>query len=143
MKLTRAKTQDRTEEIRMELVELKELKAQVRQQKRNFRKNFGMRPPLNNEYAIQDHLEAYLKLHDIPYKREVHIKNGRIDFMTDKELIEVKKLWQHQHLYQAIGQLHYYNKSTGEKYRLVVCSEQFTPVQEEILMSLNIEARVI
>lgn len=135
--------QDRTEEIKKELAELHQLKVKAKEHKRNLSKMKAGRYSVGNEYEIQDRLEAYFISNQIPYKREVKIIYGRIDFMTESHLYEVKKLWNKSDLFNAIGQLTYYNRCHNDKFILSLCSEHFTPDQLDLLKTLNIEAEVI
>lgn len=134
---------DRTQEIKQELSELNQLKAKAKEHRHNLSKINAGRYSVGNEYEIQERLENYFISNKIPYAREVNVKRGRIDFIADGRIFEVKKLWNKQDLFNAIGQLTYYNRCYDDKYILVVCSEHFTPNQKEILKTLNIEARTI
>lgn len=70
---------------------------------------------LYDEYGIQNYLADAMKFHKIKYYKEYKVKcGGRIDFLTDKAIIEVKKSCSVNSLYRAIGQLVYYQKALEE-----------------------------
>ena len=124
-------------------MELQQLRAKAKEHRHNLNKMNAGRYSEGNEYEIQARLENYFISNQIPYKREVKIKYGRIDFVTESHLYEVKKLWNKADIFNAIGQLTYYNRCHNDKYISSLCSEQFTPNQLDLLKTLNIEAKVI
>jgi hypothetical protein len=134
---------DKTAEIQRELAELKLLQDKAKEHKHNLSKMGASRYSSGNEYEIQERLEKYFISNKIPYQKEVYIENGRMDFIDGERIYEVKKLWNNQDLFNAIGQLTYYNKCHDDKYIPVVCSESFTSKQKKILKRLNIEWRAM
>lgn len=134
---------DRAQEIKQELAELKLLQAKAKEHKHNLSKMGASRYSFGNEYEIQERLEKHFISNKIPYQKEVCIENGRMDFIAGERIYEVKKLWNSQDLFNAIGQLTYYNKCHDDKYIPVVCSESFTSKQKKILKRLNIEWRAM
>lgn len=53
-------------------------------------KQFRLNYTPSKESEIEISLEAFLKSHDLPIKRQFTIKTGRLDILVDKYIIEVK-----------------------------------------------------
>lgn len=78
-------------------------------------------PHLYDEYGVQRHLSDCLNLNSIKHNKELPVDGGgRIDILTQKTIIEVKKHSSDKSLYGAIGQLTYY-KASLRSYELRLC----------------------
>lgn len=94
-----------------------------------------------DEYGLQQTLANYFEENNLQYLREVTLSlGGRVDFITQKSIIELKHRCNRGDIFQAIGQLLFYTQSPeASSLSLVIVSKGSLDIyMTRVLKELNI-----
>ena len=104
---------------------------------------------VTKEYKIKDkeQLIEYLycnslKEKGVCFQNQVIVENGRIDVLTDDFIIEIKYGGNRSKVFEAIGQLYYYNIFYPGRDLKIVLSEKPCVQTARVLKKLNIQLEV-